>query len=437
MKYIIGLLWGGSLLAAFYVGYKWQQNPVINSSAFVQQEPSESSLEANPNPNKVVTTKFAQSSFLNINTNHDTHSQLSSNDILLQVKELLDNGSGMNMAELAQAYNLLLQLNPEQLLQALSDIDTKVLDEESSKLFSLLLSRYAEFEPQSAMAFVEHQVLSNKAQTAGRTTVLSTWADSDPLAALDWFNLNVNSQSIKLNGVLIEIFAGIAKQDVNLAIDNLSPFLRDRRALSLAVSGLAKSLSTSEDFVHVLDKTKDMDNKDLTQNIVRAWTSKAPEDVLQWVSTIEDKAEQNKLEESVYRTWLYTDADKAAEMYMNTAGSANRQKRASFVAKSLSFTSPEKALSWVQEQVDVDTNTLMKNVVKSSTYRQPEFAANNLDLFTDKKEYLAISMRVYSSYQKVSQTQADNFLNSAKYKNELETKISELKKRMEKYRKNN
>ncbi|WP_158971425.1 hypothetical protein [Paraglaciecola sp. L3A3] len=438
MKYSIGLLWVFSLLGAYYIGNSLQQTPASNTDVSVAEVPSPFLVSTSVSQTQHLPTRGEQEQLTVAINQQSSSNQLDPYQLLQQAKTLLDNSSRMNISKLAKAYNLIQELSPEQLFTALNELDTSALDAESTQLFSLLLSRYAEFEPENAMAFIAQQVESNKAQAVGRFAVLSTWAENDPLTALDWFKTSVSSnQFSQENRPLHSIFSNLAKQDVDLAIDSLAPFAKNMRQLSMAVSGLTRLLSTSEDFIHVMDKTKELDNKKLTQDVVRAWARTEPEDAIEWLATIEDEKQKKQLEYDIYRTWLFSDSDRAAEVYMNTADSTNRQARAQFVARSLSYINPDKAVSWLQQQGGIDSDFLVKKVVKESARNNPEFASTHLDVFTDKKEYLASSVSIYMSFARNSQTQADNFLAESPYKNELQTQIAEQKKRMEKYRRKN
>lgn len=440
MKYTIGLLWIMSVVAAFFVGKSFQSESLFNldppSKHAVQSLPKLSS--ENTAVPVISATDDIDVVKENLQAKADSPGILDLDETLQAIDNLLSKGSAMNMSSLAKAYNLIAGLSQKQVIEALASLDVNSTEPAQTQMMSLFLSRYAEFSPEEAMTFVEQNMSSSKAKLIGSSTVLNIWSETEPLAALDWLKSNNSAdESITNNAGLFSVFHGLARQNLDAAIDNLGSFVKDQQALTMAVLGITQSLSTAEDFSRLLSQTHQMDSKKLTKSIVGAWARTGPEDAVEWLNAIEDKGEQKQLEESFYRTWLLMDTDKAADTYMDSSDSSNRQERAKFVAKSLSYRHPEKAFTWLQKQVDIDSESLVKDLVKSSAYGNPEFAAKHLDLFADKKEYLERSVSIYMSYERNSQTQADNFLASSSYKDELEIKISERKERMKKYRKNN
>ncbi len=451
MKYLVGLLWLLTIAVAFRLGIGLHQ-----PSAPLQFE--EPNAQVNQQYDSPKSDSFF--SFLGDDEDHQKSdrteietsrqqkaTQQTGNtyqppvgleDTVQEVSRLLLNSSAMNMSKLARAYNLVQQLEQADLLTAIEQLDPNTTDPKQVKLLSLFLSRYAELDPREAITYVDNNINAKTTKKYGYSTVLTAWAETDPISALDWFKNNANADLVnERNSGLAGIFDGLAQQDLNLAMDNLDQFLDNPRSISSAVSGLAYSLSSEQDFNRLLDKTKDLDNHRLTQTVVSMWARKSPEQALSWVTSVDDNKQQSELEKKLYRTWLYTDPDTAAERYMASADSSNIQSRAKLVVRSLSYQSPEKAMNWINQQSDIDSQPLLADLVKRSTYRNPDFAAKHLNLLKDKNDIVAKSVSIYMSFERSSQTKADDFLAASDYKDEVSQAIAKRQESQNKRRKRN
>lgn len=450
MKYLYGLLWLLSIGIAFKLGTYLNQSITVGefeqqfeqsdsrsgNQANDQSEPSFFSFSSEHNSSDALTEPRPLVERQQVNQSAGHPSDVDLEDTIVAVNRLLLNSSAMNMSKLAKAYNLVQQLDKSQLLNAMYRLDPNTTDPKQMKLLSLFLSRYAELEPTEAIAYVDRNISASTTKRYGHSTVLTAWAETDPTAALEWYKNNASAELMnQRNSGLFGIFDGLARQDVNLAMDNLEQFSDSPKAMSSAVSGLAYSLSSEQDFTRLLDKTKDLDNNRLTQSVVSMWARKDPEQALTWVSNVEDDKQQNELEQRLFRTWLYADADVAADRYMARADSTNMQSRAQFVAKSLSYASPEKAMNWINQQPEIDAQPLLEKLVQRSTYRNPDFAAKHLELLQDKKDVIAKSVSIYMSFERSSQNKAENFLAASDYKSEVAEAIAERKERQNKRKK--
>lgn len=436
MKYIVGLLWLISVGIAFIIGSSQKQDTSISDPLALPQ----SEVHTLPSPNNIfnnptlVTPALSELKTQSLNPEPITAVDL--DETMHTVNRLIIDNSTMNMSKLAKAYNLIQKLDEQQLIAALNSIDPNTTDPKQMKLLSLFLNRFAELQPKDAMAFIENNMHATNTKKMAHATVLAAWSEADPLAALDWVKSNPSTHQVnRRNSGLFAIFEGLARQDIYLAMDNLEPFMDNANSINSAVSGLASTLTSTDEFERLLDKTKDLDSKKLTQSVIREWAKKDPEQALQWLTNVADAKEKRGLEERLYRTWLYTDSDTAASSYMASADSSNIQSKAKFVAKHLSYISPDKALNWIQNQTEIDTAPLMRNLVKDSAYRNPVFAAKHLDIFTDKKDIIDRSTSIYLGFERNSQNQANNFLAASDYKNEIEAAIEQRKARIKKYKK--
>jgi len=87
---------------------------------------------------------------------------------------------------------------------------------------------------------------------------------------------------------------------------------------------------------------------------------------------------------------------------------------------------PNEALNWLEQQTTFDTQTSTVKLLSSSTFSNPNFAVENLELLSNDKDKTNVSLDIYQALERSSTNKAADFLASSPYKNEIEIKLERI-----------
>ena len=76
----------------------------------------------------------------------------------------------------------------------------------------------------------------------------------------------------------------------------------------------------------------------------------------------------------------------------------------------LSFANPEKALTWLNDQPDIEADKLTFDLMRQASFRYPQFAADNLHKLANTEQRVKLSAQIYYNFKQYSQSKADEFL---------------------------
>lgn len=92
----------------------------------------------------------------------------------------------MDMASIAASYDLIKNITESDLLEALSMLENDLNASTLTMPLSLLISRYAELNPENSIRFVEDHIQSTRSKMGAMLSIISTWAKKMPLEAYVW-----------------------------------------------------------------------------------------------------------------------------------------------------------------------------------------------------------------------------------------------------------
>jgi len=342
-------------------------------------------------------------------------------------------GNGMDLASIAKAYILINDFSEQYLVQALAQLENSASQPENLPLLSLLLSKYAEENPQASMAFIEDHLTSAQSKAAATMSVIATWSKKDALAAYDWFVSQKNNQGKGVNltnstMALHSIFSGLAKQDFHSAIDKLIDILEDSENNFFAVSGITNVLTTKSEFAELMDRTSELEDRRLKDSVINYWVTRDPQEAIEWIDSVDDSEERTKLQEGVLSSWIRTEPMEAANWYLGNAEPKEKQSYADKIVEKLNYGNPETALNWLSQQTDIDQDKSTTKLLKSSAYRHTNFAINNLNLLKNDKDKLDVSIRIHMTLERNNKKKANEFVAQSTIKDALQKRIEEYRK---------
>jgi hypothetical protein len=420
LKILIATIWLCTLDAAFFAGYFWQQ-PSLQSengeqpTLMTQGKPENTQHQrVNVYSKSSAQDHIQNPAFASRSKEQDTN-QKTLNQIMDMFKGEYDQDLGLSAA----AYNMLTTMDEEDLLSDLTYLSAYADDPEYAITLSLYLERYASIAPQKALNFVLNSITSPKSRLSSINIALSKWAQKEPSRALDWYSANSKEFSSRFNPILIDIFASLAKQDQDLAIQALQNHADDDTRLPLAISGIASNLKDSADFINLLEKTAYLDSSTAQRSIVSKWVETDVDGTLDWFSNMRESPDKDRIEGLIFGYYMIDNASNAADWYMSRARPNEMERRASAIIDTWSFSNPEKTLAWVDRQNGIDIQYATRRLLLSAAYNDAPFAIDHLHLLTSNRDKANASARIFGTLQRVNAQNAKMFFEASPYQEEI------------------
>lgn len=422
MKLVVGVSWLGSLVVAFFLGHYFYPQGLDSSTpnliASKDIPAAQTDVSSKPSGNKPLTPVNSSTAEISESANKSTK------EIVQLAQELSGSKLNTNFAGIAQTYQYIEGMTEDELLEALYLCLNDPSGAENNMALTMFLTRYAEKNPIAAVNFTLLNINNKDQKRSAFMVALNTWSEQNPQDAYDWYKTNKADIGDVGRWSVLSLFSGLAKENLNNAINQLADLPSQRDELSMAIRGMARTLSEESEYQLLMTNIQKMDDKRLTDVAFAAWGQKQPEDAAAWIEALEDKKRSDQLARRLLVSWLGDEPDQATDWYMNYPSDSSRQDKISTVASVMSYSSPEKALSWLNQQTNLESAEPYKRLLSQTANNDPEFARENLYLLKDKKDQVSISHSIYLSLQRISQDKADIFLAESAVKNELLERIT-------------
>lgn len=418
------LLWPLTVLIAFYLGYKMavpsDTSKLVEMSADLYTDTGLSENRVSENKQSSIQDTLTQvTPTEKVVDTSASDSPLE--DIVLQARSLMGtNRYFLDFKGVASAYNLVQKLNEEELKRVLLENFSEGGNAQDANILAILISQYAEYNPQGALDFIDANIESPNAKLLSTISAIKAWTNADPERAFGWYQtqkFNAKRQGL-MSGVsnsLAIIFDGLAKQDIDLALANLYTLQDGGRDLQMAMLGLANALTEKAQFAELLSETQDMGNKQLRSSILSVWGTQNPTEIGDWLDNEYLGEDKHELRERAMSTWMLSEPLSSAEWFMQNATAENRQASVEKVVEQWSLSSPQGALEWLLSQQEIDFDSALSTLLIESSFSNSDFVMNNLELLEDKEQKEEIAFNLYLSLKHKSEKQAEEFKNNSPY----------------------
>ena len=444
MNKALGLCWIVSLIITFYFGYGYNllfSASATNSVNVIAPDNSERSTFSHSLETAFDLPKQDLATTSNLDTEHhlsaipsepnNAPSNLNIDETLEEVTLML--GNGADLAGIAKAYMLINEFSQQDLLTALGQLESSANEQDSFMMVRLLLSKYAERNPRASLAYIDNNLTSSQANLA-TVSVIATWSKTDANAAYDWYlerKADTTSDNRGSNGnrVLRPIFAELIKQDFHGTIDKLIDISKESSRNISAISGIAQTLKSKEEFTELLSRTSELSNKRVQDTVVNYWVKRDPQEAIEWVDSVADVDDRAKFQEKVMSSWMRSDQTQAADWYIAKAAPENKQAYADKIVSRWSYVNPNKALDWLSGQAEIDQNKSTTKLLKSSVYRNTDFAIEHLDLIDNDKDKLSVSKSIYMALRRTNEEKTAQFIAQSSLKEPLQEWVEKYQAR--------
>lgn len=406
-KIIIGV-WAASLGVAFYSGtfnssISLDQNEILRSNSEMSK--------VNSNSAKNVSSQNEAQNQLRISTSLKVRRPIG--DVFIELNNLLENPMTANSysGEYFELLKLVKDLNEEELVELLEMMDIEKIDNSNQKPLLLLLSRYAECNPQNALFFYESNITSQQLKESALKVILSQWSHDDPESAYEWLKKSSEDKPFDSPDLAI-IFENLARHDLASTIEKLQ-----ETSGKYASIGLSSALKTKEDFIDFFEHAKDLNNEKANHLVSQKWGKKNPEEAVEWLGTL-DKDDRGKYEYHVLHGWMSHNPVDAANWYFEV--SEDKQEAAISIMTSWE-TDIETKIEWLEKQEGINTSRAI--AVSFVLNNDLDYGVKNLDKIPGEFHKEFYSNWVYTSLKDdVDQAtqKAAEFLESSPYKEMIE-----------------
>lgn len=270
------------------------------------------------------------------------------------------------ISRLARSIEAAAQLNVPQTIAALRKLDLRANDAESKLARHVLVARFAELDPQTALTYVD--TLDGEEHVEQKLNAMSTWAARDPNAASEYFNTNA------LNGGLINeddqraavaIAGEWSARDPNAAWQWATSLPLDARGA--AIQRVAERLAASSpDSALQLVNTlpAGFERAEAMGPLAQRWAQTQPTRTADWVGSLRDEAERSNAASGLVAAWMQSDPLNTSRWVSGLAPGQTRDTAVAAMVHSQSLRNdPEAATRWAST---VQDEALRNELVKQS-----------------------------------------------------------------------
>ena len=154
MKKLLVLIWILSVCIAFFIGYKTQS---IFQEVHHQSNHQSDSMNAGDELYLSASSDIPENNQPSIQQNYRNAEKIQSptlKEVLTEIKTILNDGYlSLNIASLAESYNLIKGLTEEELNEMLGLIDFNSNAPNDIMLMTTMMSRFAEINPQASLRY--------------------------------------------------------------------------------------------------------------------------------------------------------------------------------------------------------------------------------------------------------------------------------------------
>ena len=344
-------------------------------------------------------------------------------------------GGMMNMSGMMRALAMLDDVSDEQIQEALAEVERSVKEPQQKMMFGmLLLARWAETDGPAALAYAdEHFSTKNPMMMGIKTSVLSSWAQSDPEAAWDWYEEQEpslgggafgNSRAMALMGIV----GSLALQDVDKAFERLDS-IEDQSERQMALQGLGQAIWEEDRRADILTKIEAMEDateKMAARNaVISQWSQIDPDGAVEWADTLGDE-DRSAVIKQIGQSLSWADPQRSAELQLSVATTAEERSTAySNAISSWAYNDPIGAGEWLAEQDQgPDLDGARRQFASSIAQKDPEGAMAWADSITADDDRTSAVQNVYTQWAGKDREAADVALEGTDLSAE---KIAELK----------
>ena len=324
-------------------------------------------------------------------------------------KRLAQAGDGASK----EARKALDNLVPEEMPYAIEALDGMEWTAETRELTQSVMSEWGKTDPMAALAHAETYDSLRKRNEA-MTTILSSFAKSDPNAALEWYFDNLETDPRTRNLSPANAFRELAAEDFGAALQRVNQ-IDDRRVRQSSLRSMLASVDSDQRY-QVLDQmysaAQSVEDKTMfAQEYVASKSRYQPYEAAHWINQIEHPDVQARAIESLIATWSTDRPDQAAEWAMRLADDKLRQQQLANISRNWSRYDPETAEGWLQSfPPDPDLDGAINGHISTLAKNDPAQASEWVDKIYDQNRRVNATKNIARDWLKVDPVAARDYI---------------------------
>lgn len=259
--------------------------------------------------------------------------------------------------------------------------------------YSMLLSAWAKSDPLQALDYAQ----ANTGNPFARNTILTAWAGYDPEGAIQWANNNHNGDGA--NPWMIGVIRGIAANDPLRASQLLAsmPYSEERgEALgALLPSILAQGHDAARAWAEAIPD--EMLRQGAIGRLAETMAAKDPAATAEWLARNGGEAADRSMD-NVISSWMASEEAAAIAFYKNLPAGDLRSNALRGVANSLALENPAAAADFLAANSADANDRVYQQFVWHSFGESPEIAANHVGKITNPRDQERMYQRVLDSW---------------------------------------
>ena len=280
-----------------------------------------------------------------------------------------------------KAFERMQQLDAQSVLDAVAELESMDPGRPNYGLLMLaVMGRWAELDGAAAMRYAEER-LEGDLRSGVLANVVSSWSESDPAAALEWFRDSEESGDLAAmlgggaSGLLAPIFQGLANKDPEAALAALGEVATDaeyRSALTGMVSAMAAAGRSEQLLAHVRRLPEDR-RGNARLAVVEQWAQFDPVDAARWIARQTDSNERATMAKRTALAWVRRDPQAALPWLFAHTPERQHSENLSEAIAIWARADPNAAATWLGHDAPetVDTDAAVAALSRQIIHRDP------------------------------------------------------------------
>ncbi|MEP2654116.1 MAG: hypothetical protein ABJH06_19230 [Paraglaciecola sp.] len=407
-----------TFVTAFAIGYVTGQNGPLKSkkvtnpeNTWVDRETTSENLESTSNSKINTETTLALNSASKVFSTMDEVGAEVSRLLAMLVESPNHSHSTIKL------YAILETLSVAQLMTLASMFEDEI-DAKRNTLNKMIISLLIEKAPNKALAFAQEHI-SMPDFPYYLASIKAKIAEKNPELGFEFLNqmlgLSIEEIDLSKNTALIQV---LAKADLKQLVSVLAEFKNMGVNLKNSMFGLSYGLKTDDDHLNLFNELRQLNDMSILSSVLMSWVKISPDAVFARLGDIENIIERKELSDTAFHYWMYNEPEAAADYHL--ANSSNKLKTIKDIMRTWPDAKASNAMNWLSAQNDIDVNRYKIDYLNDLSRTEPKFVQTHLDdINLNDDEIIDFYKRLYNGLNRKSSSDAEQFLNTLTFKDEI------------------
>jgi hypothetical protein len=298
-------------------------------------------------------------------------------------------------------------LSAEQYADVVKEFRDRGMNSTNLSEYAMLLSGWAKVAPLAALDFAT----KNTQNPFAKQTILATWSQSDPAAAIQWARDNHKGEGA--NPYMVGIIRGLAFQDTAQAerlLKEMPKSVERGEGLDALMPALLKQ-GTESARSWATNITDEALREGAMTRMANATMDKDPEGTANWLVANPSEATRRNLDDTVYRM-AEKDPSAAMQFFQDMPAGENRSNALRGVVNATASKSPKEAAALMDRYSSDVNDRMVQQFVWHSFQEDPQVAVSNIGRLGNEEERNRMYSRTIEWWMQKDQTAAFQWMSN-------------------------